>query len=575
MNIWNHQAMKTHNSSFDAVLNFYKPFLHKYKSPLCCLFFMPIIWCLAETIAPYLIKIIIDEIALQPYTEYSIINTLIQAGIGYTILMVIMELALRLCNFIWIQTIPKLKAEIREKALELFENQSFDFFNTHSLGKLITKYRNLSHCLERSLSHVLYGIFPTIISSFIAFLFILNISPIFAYLFGGWYVGMNFMTYIFSQKSFGASNQQTVQENKLIGYVGDLFRNQLARRISISPYDDKKIFQKLQKREIQKSKNLEWVSFKIELLRSVLSVSMLIFMIMCLIFGWKQDLITLGDFSFVTAVCFYARRSAWVAAIELLGLFKELGIAAQSLVDLSPQEKPSSRLLSSALTSLKGGITIYNLNFSYENKEPLFTNFNLKIKPGEKIAITGPSGIGKSSLIQLLLGFYELESGKILFDTIEHKSLTQADRGYFISYVPQTTSLFHRSILQNISYGTPKALYSEIIEVAKQAQCHDFITSFPKHYETIVGEEGTKLSGGQRQRIAIAQALLRKNPILILDEAFSALDYTNETKILTTILNLYKDKTVILISHRETSIKKMDRIISLKPNLTNTNLKAS
>jgi ATP-binding cassette subfamily B protein len=215
-----------------------------------------------------------------------------------------------------------------------------------------------------------------------------------------------------------------------------------------------------------------------------------------------------------------------------------------------------------------GGIEFNKLKFSYgegsSGQKGLFSGFSLDIKPGEKIGLVGPSGGGKTTITKLILRFMDVDGGEILIDGQNIASITQDDLRRNITYVPQEPLLFHRTLKENIAYGKPGASEAEIIEVAKKARAHEFITPLKAGYNTLVGERGTKLSGGQRQRVAIARAMLKPAPILILDEATSALDSESEKKIQEALWELMKDKTAIVVAHRLSTIKHMDRIIVIE-----------
>lgn len=210
----------------------------------------------------------------------------------------------------------------------------------------------------------------------------------------------------------------------------------------------------------------------------------------------------------------------------------------------------------------KGKIDFTKVNFTHDgNKHALFKNFNLSVEPGEKVGLVGHSGSGKTSLTRLMLRFSDIDSGAISIDGQDISKVRQAALRDQIAYVPQEPLLFHRTLLENIAYGRPKATKKQIIEAAKKAHAHEFISSLPKGYETMVGERGVKLSGGQRQRIAIARAILKDAPILVLDEATSALDSESEKLIQSALWELMKGRTAIVIAHRLSTIQKMDRII--------------
>lgn len=218
-----------------------------------------------------------------------------------------------------------------------------------------------------------------------------------------------------------------------------------------------------------------------------------------------------------------------------------------------------------ALKVEKGEIDFENIHFKHADaKEAIFNNFSLSIKPGERVGLVGISGSGKTTLTKLLLRFADVDEGEIKVDGQNISEVQQISLRENIAYVPQETSLFHRTIAENIAYAKPDASRKEIVRAAKLANAHDFIMSLPDGYETLVGERGIKLSGGQRQRIAIARAILKDAPILVLDEATSALDSESEALIQDALEKLMKGRTSIVVAHRLSTIASMDNIVVLE-----------
>lgn len=197
------------------------------------------------------------------------------------------------------------------------------------------------------------------------------------------------------------------------------------------------------------------------------------------------------------------------------------------------------------------------------NRAPHFSTDSIYQSPGEKIGLVGPSGGGKTTITKLLLRFMDISKGSISIDGQDIRKITQSDLRRFISYVPQEPLLFHRTIAENIAYGTHNATREMIQKAAKGAHAEEFIQSLSDGYETLVGERGVKLSGGQKQRIAIARAMIKDAPILVLDEATSALDSESEVLIQDALWKLMKDRTAIVIAHRLSTIQHLDRIIVL------------
>ena len=217
-----------------------------------------------------------------------------------------------------------------------------------------------------------------------------------------------------------------------------------------------------------------------------------------------------------------------------------------------------------SLQTQSATVTFENVDFKYEDHAdtPSFLNkFNLNIGVNEKVGLVGPSGGGKTTVTKLLLRFIEPQSGKIAIDGHDIGRVTQKSLRHEIAYVPQEPLLFHRSLLENIAYGHPGASVEDVIRVSKIAHAHEFISTLPNGYDTLVGERGIKLSGGQRQRVAIARALLKNSPILVLDEATSSLDSESEKYIQEGLMELMKNKTALIIAHRLSTIKNLDRIV--------------
>ncbi|CCH67610.1 ABC transporter, transmembrane region:ABC transporter [Richelia intracellularis HH01] len=212
------------------------------------------------------------------------------------------------------------------------------------------------------------------------------------------------------------------------------------------------------------------------------------------------------------------------------------------------------------LDAVTGELEFVDISFSYQNRLPIIQNLSLYIPSGKTIAIVGTTGSGKSTLVKLLLRFYELNYGKITLDGIDIKNLSLRDLRQCIGLVSQDVFLFHGTVADNITYGSFNAKKQEIIMAAKLAEADDFIMKLPYGYETVVGERGQKLSGGQRQRIALARTILKNPPILVLDEATSAVDNETEAAIQRTLEKITVNRTTIVIAHRLSTIRNADYI---------------
>ena len=214
---------------------------------------------------------------------------------------------------------------------------------------------------------------------------------------------------------------------------------------------------------------------------------------------------------------------------------------------------------------VRGEIEFRKVTFHYPSRRKIaaLDGFNLTIKPGETVALVGPSGAGKSTVFQLLLRFFDPESGAILLDGVPLDKMRRSEFRKKLAFVPQDPVIFADTVLSNIRFGWPQASDAQIVEAAKAAAAHDFITELPDGYDTYVGERGVMLSGGQKQRLAIARAILRDAPVLMLDEATSALDAESERAVQTAVERLATERTTLIVAHRLATVKKADRIVVL------------
>jgi ATP-binding cassette, subfamily B, multidrug efflux pump len=259
--------------------------------------------------------------------------------------------------------------------------------------------------------------------------------------------------------------------------------------------------------------------------------------------------------------------SQWIMW-EISNLFENIGTTKDGINTFSTIRTVRDQPDAQPLNVPQGKLEFDHVSFHYGKGEGVLEDFNLTIKPGEKIGLVGRSGAGKSTLVNLLLRFYDLEKGRIMIDGQDIAKVQQESLRAHIGMITQDTSLLHRSVRDNILYGRPDASEEEMLAAARQAEAHDFIQDLSdakgrRGYDAHVGERGVKLSGGQRQRIAIARVLLKDAPILIMDEATSALDSEVEAAIQTNLNRLMAGKTVIAIAHRLSTIAALDRLIVL------------
>ncbi len=284
---------------------------------------------------------------------------------------------------------------------------------------------------------------------------------------------------------------------------------------------------------------------------------------------WSVGSATAGD---IAAAGLVATRlstmTGWVS-FAALGIFTNIGEIEDGIRTLTPPHAIEDAPQAIESDRVEGSISFDKVSFGYGTDRAAISDFSLEVAPGEKVALVGASGAGKSTVTSLLLRLYDVERGRVTLDGVDIRTMTQDSLRRQIATVRQETAMFNRSALENIRYGSPDKSFEDVVDAAKKAEAQEFILSLKDHrgregYEAHLGERGVKLSGGQRQRIALARAILKDAPVLVLDEATSALDSEVEAAIQSSLETLMEGKTVLAIAHRLSTIARMDRIVVLQ-----------
>jgi ATP-binding cassette subfamily B multidrug efflux pump len=303
-----------------------------------------------------------------------------------------------------------------------------------------------------------------------------------------------------------------------------------------------------------------------EIVNHVLSIAMIGGTAGLALWLWTKGSVGVGAVAAATAMAMRLNGISHWIMWELAGLFENVGTVQDGMRTLSRRHTVVDASDAADLEVTRGDIRLEHLQFHYGGRRRVIEDFSLHIRPGEKIGLVGRSGAGKSTIVNLLLRFYDVESGRILIDGQDIARVRQDSLRAQIAMVTQDTSLLHRSVRDNIVYGRPGATDEQMVAAAMRAEAHEFIQGLTdakgrRAYDAHVGERGVKLSGGQRQRVAIARVMLKNAPILLLDEATSALDSEVEAAIQQSLYRLMEGKTVVAIAHRLSTIAAMDRLI--------------
>ena len=448
----------------------------------------------------------------------------------------------------------------------LLLNQSIDFYNNEFSGRIAAKVMQTTLAL-RDMWFILSDILVYVIvyvTTMIILVGSLNTLLYFPFLI--WLSIYIVTLFYFIPKLAKLSKNQADARSLMTGRITDAYTNINTVKLFSHAGRESKYAKNAMKDFLYTVKLQMRKITGIQIINHFLSMFLILSTTGTALFLWSNNEIAVGVVAAATAMSLRLNGiSQWVMW-EMTSLYEQIGVSQDGLNMLSKKQLINDKSNAITINIKKAPIAFKNVYFAYKNNDSFFSNFNLNIQDGEKVGIVGRSGAGKSSLVNLLLRFYDLDKGEILIDNKNITSITQDSLRSNIAMVTQDTSLLHRSIEDNIAYSKPSSSDKEIIAAAKKAQAHKFIMGLKDQYgnigyKSLVGERGVKLSGGQKQRIAIARVILKNAPILLLDEATSSLDSEVEVIIQDSLDILMQGKTVIAIAHRLSTIAAMDRLI--------------
>jgi ATP-binding cassette subfamily B multidrug efflux pump len=395
----------------------------------------------------------------------------------------------------------------------------------------------------------------------------------------GWFAGYVGLLCYFVPRLRDRSKISSEARSALVGRIVDSYTNILTVKLFARPRDEDNYVRDAVERHTDVFLRAQRLLTMFGTLLNVLNALLIASAGAIALILWRQGVVDVGAIALVLPLTLQLTNMSRQIAVQITDLFEEIGIVQEGMITIAKPLQLVDSDGAKALEIREGKITFEDVRFGYGRETSaredgrlspfaVLEGFSLTVRPGEKIGLVGRSGAGKSTVVNLLLRFFDLEGGRILIDGHDISQTTQESLRAQISVVTQDTSLLHRSIRENIRYGRPEASEQEIVTAARLAHAEEFITMLEdwrgrRGYDAQVGERGVKLSGGQRQRIAIARVILKDAPILVLDEATSALDSEIEAAIQQSLGTLMAGKTVIAIAHRLSTIARMDRLVVL------------
>lgn len=516
-------------------------------------------WGVSSALFPFFLKKIIDAFATHSdfYLGWHAARNFVFLLLGF---IVVAEIFLRLQGFVIIHFITQLRADIRTALFEYVQTHSASYFATHFSGAIAGKISDVPMSAEQIMRSIFFEIVVASTGMIVVLATVFWNHSLIAALLLLWFLIHLGITFHAIKKSNHPREEHANAVTTLSGKIVDIITNIQSVKFFAREKYERDYLRHFQQDEIIKSIRAEGIWQQKCLLFSLNVLCMFFGLLTLLIMGWKTHSVTLGDFTQVMMQASFLAGWMWFVSFQMSFLATKIATINAALILIQQPHDIVDAPNAAALKVIKGEICFDHVDFSYD-QQSVFQDLHVTIHTGEKVGVVGLSGAGKTTFMNLILRLYELNGGKILIDGKSIATVTQESLHENIAVIPQEPLLFHRALMENIRYGRLKATDEEVIKASEQAHCHEFIEQLSAKYETLVGERGVKLSGGQRQRIAIARALLKNAPILILDEATSSLDSMTEKKIQEALHTLMQERTTIVIAHRLSTLMAMDRIL--------------
>jgi ATP-binding cassette, subfamily B, bacterial len=488
-------------------------------------------------------------------------GALLSALLLFIGLAVLEVLASRAAGYCQVTVGPRQRQAVTRALYAYLQHHSHRYLHNDFAGALAHKISETSLGVSQIVWAVLFDFWPMAIVFLVATVVLWSAYPGLALFIGAWAVAFVSLSWFLATRArpfaVTAAAARSDTAGKVVDAVTNLTNTRLFARLGFERgYLDRQLQQELTiiSRSNHYAEAVRWFQFTAAL---ILKIGTLCYALLL----WSRGVISVAEFVMAATTALLIINEARNLSRRFLEFFEYVGnvsngvhtiVRPHEIVDL-PGAVPAS--------FTRGAIELRHVNFAYEGGATVFRDLSVRIPAGQRVGLVGYSGSGKSTFVSLILRLYEPQSGSVLIDGVDIRRVTQESLHTHLGLIPQDPSLFHRSLMENIRYGREGASDEEVIAAARRAHAHDFIENVPGGYAALVGERGVKLSGGQRQRVAIARVVLKNAPILILDEATSSLDSVTERAIQDTLSDLMRDRTVLVVAHRLSTIAHLDRIL--------------
>lgn len=510
----------------------------------------------------YGVKGLMDSVAHLPEgtNVYQALQKPILIFVGFNVGMM---LCARSSGALLVMTGPKMRAKIRETLFAYLQHHSQRYFMGNFAGSLANRVNEVATSVMHGLWTFMFDFWPITITFAASFILLHGVSEKLAVLLGVWMFVYVVVAVLLASRARKLSKDFAAARSMVSGKVVDAVTNMMNIKMFARRQFEHSYIRQALDEEIAKASRTYWYMELMRWFQALTTFALLAGFTTLSLADLAENKMTQGEFAMIFSLMLLIMQQVRGLSRSFLEFFEYVGNISDGISIIVRSHDVVDAQNAKPLNIKKGEIKFDKVCFSHDGKTDIFKNLNITIKPGQKVGLVGPSGAGKSTFVNVLLRLYDIQSGAIKIDGQNIANVTQDSLREQIAMIPQEPMLFHRSLMENIRYGRIDATDKEVIAASKKAFCHEFIEEQSKGYNALVGERGIKLSGGQRQRIAIARAILKNAPVLILDEATSSLDSVSEKYIQKSLNTLMKDRTVLVIAHRLSTISHMDRILVL------------
>lgn len=547
-------------------IHYYWQEIKKYKwYSLGMMISTPIVVFVRAILAPLIFADLIEKASLGLPSDEMLRLAALEI-IGFFTLYILNKVALEELRLYWCWKMEVLAMyDLAVNCFTVVNDQSMQFHNDRFSGSLVSQTNKFVWAFERLVDTIIWDLWPTLCYIIMVIIVLAPQVPWFAAGIVGFVAIYALVSGLSFKKIAHLSDNVAAAETKQTGQLADSISNIISVKSYAHEAHERHRYANFSRTTLDANYKQMRATIKRDLQFNGVQIGITALIMVFLVFGREWLGISVATLVLIVNYAQTIQGELWNINSIFKNINRVFGDAHEMTIILDMVDDVVDLPGAKDLVLEEAGVKFEQIDFKHKDaKEAIFHDFTLEVKPGERIGLVGVSGSGKTTLTKLLLRFADVDAGQITISGQNIKEITQRSLRECIAYVPQETSLFHRSIAENIAYGKLGATPEEIQRAAELANAHEFIKDLPDGYETLVGERGIKLSGGQRQRIAIARAILKDAPILVLDEATSALDSESEALIQDALNTLMQGRTSIVIAHRLSTIASLDRIVVLE-----------